>query len=90
MNSNLVLSIDESELFFKEHHVPAQVIKTTGHSDDSISVVFQDGVAFIGDLYSPDLVMEDDCKSKQSWYDLKQKGAKVIYPAHGDAYRLDV
>jgi len=33
---------------------------------------------------------EDDNKSKQSRYDLKLKGVKVIYSAHGDTYRLDV
>jgi len=89
MNSNIVLTIDEAESFFKENNIPAQVIKTLGHSDDSISVVFQDGTAFIGDLYSPDLVMEDDDKSKQSWRELKRKGAKAIYPAHGNVYILD-
>lgn len=90
MNSNIVINIDEAESFFKENNIPALAIKTTGHSEDSISVVFQDGTAFIGDLYSPDLVMEGDDKSKQSWNDLKQKGAKAIYPAHGNAYILDM
>ncbi|ADU92931.1 MBL fold metallo-hydrolase [Geobacillus sp. Y412MC52] len=90
MNSNVVLSIDEAGLFFTEHNIPAQAIKTPGHSDDSISLVFQDGTAFIGDLYSPNLVMEDDDKSKQSWHDLKLKGAKVIYPGHGNVYTLGV
>ncbi|WP_313292012.1 MBL fold metallo-hydrolase [Faecalispora jeddahensis] len=86
MNSNIMLRIDEAEAFFKENNIPAQAIKTPGHSDDSISVVFHDGTAFIGDLYSPALVMESDDKSKQSWNDLKLKGAKAIYPAHGNAY----
>ena len=89
INSNIILSTDESESFFKENTIPALAIKTIGHSDDSISVVFEDGPAFIGDLYSPDLVMEGDYKSKQSWCDLKLKGAKVIYPAHGNAYSLE-
>lgn len=88
MNSNVVLDIDESEAFFKEKNIPAQAIKTVGHSDDSISVLFRDGAAFIGDLYAPDLVMEDDHKSRQSWNDLRLKGAKTIYPAHGSAYAL--
>lgn len=90
MNSNVVLNIDEAESFFRKHNIPAKAIKTTGHSDDSISLVFKDGTAFIGDLYSPDLVMEGDDKSKQSWHDLKLKGAKAIYPGHGKAYMLDV
>lgn len=89
MSSNVVLSIDESELFFKESNIPALAIKTTGHSDDSISVVFKDGTAFIGDLYPPELVMEGDDKSRQSWHALKLKGAKIIYPAHGSPYMLD-
>lgn len=90
MKSNIVLSIDEAEAFFKENNIPAQAIKTTGHSDDSISLLFQDGTAFIGDLYSPAFIMEGDDKSKQSWNDLKLKGAKTIYPAHGQAYLLDM
>lgn len=90
MNSNIVLRIDEAEAFFKENNIPAQAIKTTGHSEDSISLIFQDGTAFIGDLYSLDLVMEGDDKSKQSWNDLKQEGAVAIYPAHGNAYTLDM
>ena len=90
LNSNFFLSIDESESFFKDNNIPAQIIKTIGHSDDSISVVFKDGSTFIGDLYSPDLVMEEDYKSKQSWSDLKLKGAKPIYPAPGNSYRLEV
>lgn len=90
MNSNIVLKIDEAQAFFEENNIPAQAIKTTGHSEDSISLLFQDGTAFTGDLYSPDLVMDDDEKSKQSWNDLKRKGAKVIYPAHGNVYTLDM
>jgi len=81
---------NESETFFTENNIPAQAIKTTGHSDDSISMVFKDGSALIGDLYPPDLIMEDDEKSRQSWYDLKLKGAKTIYPAHGTPYMLDI
>lgn len=90
MNSNVVLSIDESEMFFKENNIPALAVKTVGHSDDSISVVFKDGTAFIGDLYPLELIMEGDDKSRQSWHDLKLKGAKTIYPAHGNPYMLDM
>lgn len=89
MNSNVVLNIEESEVFFQENNILAEAIKTTGHSDDSISVVFKDGTAIVGDLYPSDLVMDDDEKSKQSWDDLRLKGAKVIYPAHGNTYILD-
>ncbi len=39
--------------------------------------------------YSQDLIMEDDDRSKQSWCNLKLKGAKIIYPAHGNPYRLE-
>ena len=86
--TNLVLRVDQAAAFFTEHKIPAVAIKTPGHSDDSISLVFQDGSAFIGDLYPPDLIMEDDTLSQESWNALKRNGAKAIYTAHRGIFHL--
>jgi glyoxylase-like metal-dependent hydrolase (beta-lactamase superfamily II) len=86
--TNIVININESKAFFEKNNIPAQAIKTIGHSDDSISIVFKDGCAFIGDLYSKDLIMEEDYKSKQSWNELEKLGVRKIYPAHGIIYNL--
>ena len=70
----------------EENNISAQAIKTIGHSDDSISIVFDDGCAFIGDLYSKELITDEDNKSKLSWLALEKRNAKSIYPAHGINY----
>lgn len=87
--TTLVLRIDQAAAFFTENNIPAIAIKTPGHSDDSISLIFQDGSTFIGDLYPPDLIMEDDQLSQESWSVLKKNGAKVIYPAHRGTFHLE-
>ena len=86
--TNLVLRVDQAAAFMTENHIPARAIKTPGHSDDSISLLFQDGSAVIGDLYPPDLIMEDDTLSQESWNALKRNGAKAIYPAHRGIFHL--
>ena len=88
LNTNLVLRIEQSDDFLTENRIPARAIKTPGHSDDSISLVFQDSSAFIGDLYLPHLIMEDDTQSQESWNALKKNGAKAIYPAHRGIFHL--
>lgn len=86
MQTNIVLNIEESKTFFKENNIPAQAIRTLGHSDDSISIIFDDRHAFIGDLHSKELLMDDDYKSKQSWSELEKIKVEKIYPAHGYIY----
>lgn len=86
MDTNVVMEIEKSAAFFAANAIPVRAIKTPGHSGDSVSLVFDDGCAFTGDLYSPDLIMEDDEKSRQSWCELEKGGALRIYPAHGNVY----
>ena len=39
--------------------VRGEILETPGHSDDRISLLLDSGVAFIGDLTSPDLAGEE-------------------------------
>jgi glyoxylase-like metal-dependent hydrolase (beta-lactamase superfamily II) len=89
VNSSLILNIDDASAFFVENNIPAQALKTVGHSEDSISLVFHDGSAYIGDLCLPDFIMDDDQKSTNSWNLLRQNGTKIIYPAHGAVFHID-
>lgn len=84
LSTSRIIDICEAGRFLEINHIPAQIIQTTGHSEDSISIVFSDGDAFVGDLYRQNLVMEDDFKSRESWELLKKSGAKRIYFAHGE------
>lgn len=65
--------------------VRGEIIATPGHSDDSISLVLDNGAAFIGDLPAPDFV-DDEAKPLvvQSWKKLLAHGAQVFYHSHTD------
>jgi len=46
------------------------------------------GEAFVGDLVPESMLVEDDLISKASWVLLRQKGARIVYPAHAEAFVL--
>lgn len=76
-----------NEIFAGEK-VGGEMIKTAGHSDDSISFVSEEGEALIGDLPPLRQVMSNDEKSNASWKLLKDKGAKIIFPSHAEVFAL--
>ncbi len=61
-----------------------EMVSTPGHSEDSISLVLDDGMAFTGDLPLPDMVDEDKVDMvRQSWARLRELNVRTIYPGHG-------
>lgn len=64
---------------------------TPGHSDDSVSLLLDDGSVFTGDLTRPEFVgMEDAAVVAASWQLLKERGATRVYPGHGPIRQIDV
>ena len=70
--------------------VRGEIVTTPGHSHDSVSLVLDSGMAFIGDLHLPDMVDPSDAKNsqltRQSWKTLADRNVKMIYPAHGSPF----
>ncbi len=85
---NIVLPNKDATNFLRQVNIPAEIISTPGHSDDSISVVLDSGETFTGDLLPEHLNMESTSQSMESWRKLKSKGAKKIYPSHGNIYEI--
>jgi glyoxylase-like metal-dependent hydrolase (beta-lactamase superfamily II) len=89
LGNNIVVSSAESREFLKTIGVAGVMVKTPGHSEDSISLILDEGCAFTGDLplYS---LMEayNDQKLKDSWELIQNYKVKKIYPAHGSPYTL--
>ncbi len=79
---------EESRKWFLNLGIEGEVIMTLGHSVDSISFVSDEGIALIGDLHAEDQIMSDDLESIHSWELIRNKGAKLAYPAHGNEYML--
>ncbi|MGE0463144.1 MAG: MBL fold metallo-hydrolase [Vicinamibacterales bacterium] len=83
-HDNLVLSCADSRALLARIGLSGQVVHTPGHSDDSVSLLLNDGAAFTGDLTPPGLACGGDVQVvRASWRRLKDLGATRVYPAHG-------
>ncbi|HEX9726985.1 MAG TPA: MBL fold metallo-hydrolase [Gemmatimonadales bacterium] len=83
-NGNVIISVSESRSVLEDIGIRGVIVHTPGHSDDSVSLVLDDGSAFTGDLTHPALVGESDgALVTASWRSLREQGAAHIYPAHG-------
>jgi glyoxylase-like metal-dependent hydrolase (beta-lactamase superfamily II) len=86
---SIVLSEQESRAFLAGVGIQGEIISTPGHSDDSVTLVLDEGLAFTGDLTSPLLVPDDPADlAYQSWEKIHTKGVHTIYPGHGPAFHL--
>ena len=84
-----VMEISDSRNWLASIGVRGEVLHTNGHSEDSVSLLLDNGDALIGDLTPVEsMVDNEDWKSRASWELLRQKGAKQINPAHANAYSL--
>ena len=86
---NVVISFADSRTRLAEIGIAGEIVPTTGHSDDSVSLVLDNGAAFIGDL-TPLVVAEDHNQEAltASWQRLRDLGVTTIYPGHGPARPL--
>jgi hydroxyacylglutathione hydrolase len=92
---DVVIQGDEPRLL-KEIGVDGEILYTPGHTDDSITVLMSNGDAFVGDAamnflgfcrirYRP-IVYESLDGVYRSWENIIERGARTVYPSHGDAF----
>ncbi len=86
LHDTIQLAIDDSRAFLRTIGIAGSIIGTPGHSDDSVTLVLDDGGAFTGDL-PPPLVGADDAVAR-SWQAIRSLKATTIYPGHGPAQPL--
>lgn len=86
---NTLLTTHESRPFLASIGIQGEIISTPGHSDDSITLILDEGPAFTGDLTPPMLVPDDpNDLAYQSWQTIRSKGATTIYPGHGPPWNI--
>ena len=84
MHDNVTISFLESRSVLERIGIPGEIVHTPGHSDDSVSLLLDDGSAFTGDLTHSALVGESHAAVvSASWRLLRERGATRVYPAHG-------
>lgn len=90
MHDNVEISCDESRSLLERIGIPGEILHTPGHSDDSVSLLLDDGSVFTGDLTAPQYVgLEDPEVVHESWRLLRERGATRVYPGHGPVRPID-
>jgi ribonuclease/clavin/mitogillin len=89
-HDNVKISCSESRSLLERIGIPGEILHTPGHSDDSVSLLLDDGSAFTGDLTHPKLTWEDNAALvAASWRSLRERGAVRVYPGHGPVRPID-
>ncbi len=81
--NNILLQSVESRKFLASLGLSGEIITTPGHSNDSVTLILDEGYAFTGDLPPRFIVREDDAVTKASWERIDAHSIKQIFPAHG-------
>jgi ribonuclease/clavin/mitogillin len=84
LHDNVTISVAEGRRVLADVGIAGEIVHTPGHSDDSVTLLLDDGSAFTGDLTPPALVGEHDASIvAESWRLLQERGATRVYPGHG-------
>ena len=88
------LTFEESRAFLKECGIGGQIVSTPSHSEDSVSLILDDGTAIVGDL-EPIAYLEgyddDDLHKaalKSDWDKILSFDPRVVLHAHANEKRL--
>jgi endoribonuclease LACTB2 len=82
LDDAITLSLADSRTFLRRLGIDGEIMATPGHSDDSLSLVLDAGMALVGDL-PPPLADETNQALQASWATLRARGVRTIYPGHG-------
>ena len=80
---NLLLKFDDSRNFLATLGLEGEIISTPGHSDDSITLLLDEGSAFTGDLPPRFMLADGNITARESWDRIDEHRISRIYPAHG-------
>lgn len=88
-HDNTVIPTGESRAFLATLGFDGEIVHTPGHSDDSVSLVLDNGCAFTGDLTMEAMVgNEDPAVVGRSWQLLRDRGVTTIYGGHGPIHPI--
>ena len=92
--------LDNSDYPLHEFGINGSIVFTPGHTSGSVSVLLESGDAFVGCLAHNNLpfrlkpglpIFADDIEEvKRNWKRVIERGAKTIYPAHGDPFPVEI
>lgn len=86
----MVISCEESRKFLSSIGISGEIIHTPSHSKDSISLIFDDGSCFVGDLEPSEYIeaFDNNTTLKSDWDLITSFNLKTIYFAHRPEKKL--
>ena len=81
-----IISTEKSRAFLKRLGIDGEIVRTTSHSADSISLILDGGECFVGDLEPIEYLAayEQNDKLKRDWELIMRYAPKTIYYAHAN------
>lgn len=86
-----VISCEESREFLEGMGIFGEIISTPSHSKDSVSLILDNGVCFVGDLEPIEYLnaYEENAILKKDWELVMSHNPKLIYYAHANEKNCD-
>ncbi len=90
LEGNIQLSAEASRSFLRSIGISGEIIYTPGHSEDSVTLILDEGIAFTGDLPNPTAAPgEPGSEIERSWTKIRSFRVKTVYPAHGPVLHFE-
>jgi hydroxyacylglutathione hydrolase len=90
----------DSEMSLLEYGIDGRIIHTPGHTPGSLSILLDTGEAFVGCLAHAGFPFRvgsglpiyavDIEKVKESWKLMISKGARIVFPGHGNPFPVEI
>ncbi len=84
INKATIIDINNSRDFLKSLGIAGEIISTTSHSVDSISIILDNGHCIVGDLEPYEYLdaYDDNDELKNDWNKIFSYNPKIIYYSH--------
>lgn len=81
-----IIDCCESRNFLVDLGIAGEIVKTASHSNDSISIILDNGVCIVGDLEPMEYLdaYDENISLKNDWKLIMSYNPKVIYYAHAN------
>lgn len=79
---------DDNDNILREMGIEGKILCTPGHTDDSISILLDDGTIFAGDAPNP-LFVDNGDDLEKTLKKMVESGAKQVIPSHGPPYDVE-
>lgn len=86
IDNSIILSCEESRGFLENMGIRGEIISFPSHSEDSVALILDNGICFVGDLEPVDFLeaYDDNIGLKKDWQLVMSYNPEIIYYAHAN------